>query len=187
MSTPLEIIKSEIAKINEARSKTSFVPKEKWSFDDDSTTIDCPECGSEVESPGYILKSADEHQVVDIHLYGMERICKPQAEFIALAANRITQLTEALTMAVEGLVDIAETDNYNTSYLGGTAISEDVNKSLSKIAEILTGCEVINRIEDKVECKHEPTDMLYGPCILRDLSFVCKHCGIELKTIWSKK
>lgn len=101
--TSLEIIKDELERINKVRNSTAFVPKEKWSLEDDSKTIDCPECGNEVESQGYVIKSADKYQAVDIHLYGMEKICKPQAQFIAMAANEITKLTKALSVAVETL------------------------------------------------------------------------------------
>lgn len=89
----------------ELREKSPFVPKENWSFDDDSRTVDCSECGTEVDVSGFIVKSSDEHQAVDIHLYGMEKICKPQAEFIVFAANHIKTIAERcleLEKEVEG-------------------------------------------------------------------------------------
>lgn len=87
----------------DARDASPFVPKEKWIFADSSTSIDCPECGEEVESPGYVIESTDEHQAVDIHLYGMEKICRPQAEFIVLAANNFKQICESQLKLIESM------------------------------------------------------------------------------------
>lgn len=138
----LKIIKDELARIDKVRNNTVFVPKEKWSLEDDSKTIDCPECGNEVESQGYVIKSADEHQAVDIHLYGMEKICKPQAEFIALAANEITKLTKSLSVAVQTFEAIS-CDNI---YVGENGWRDEhfldvkqAQEAITNIANILAG------------------------------------------------
>ena len=135
--TSLEIIKDELERINKVRNSTAFVPKEKWSLEDDSKTIDCPECGNEVESQGYVIKSADKHQAVDIHLYGMEKICKPQAQFIAMAANEITKLTKAVSVAVTTL------ESYKDAVFEVDGkiykIGSKADLSITTIANILSG------------------------------------------------
>lgn len=135
--TSLKIIKDELERINKVRNSTAFVPKEKWSLEDDSKTIDCPECGNEVESQGYVIKSADKHQAVDIHLYGMEKICKPQAQFIAMAANEITKLTKAVSVAVTTL------ESYKDAVFEVDGkiykIGSKADLSITTIANILSG------------------------------------------------
>lgn len=135
-------IKSILNEIDEVRNKSAFVPREKWSIDDFSEELYCTECGEEISLGGWIVKSHDEHQAVDIRLYGMESICKPQAEFIVMAANKITQLTRALETAVDALENIegryehpSDLHNINSARLRGCQL--EAKSSISKIAEIL--------------------------------------------------
>lgn len=94
--TPIEKRKAELREYIEAWKNSSFVPKEEWQFSDHSNDLDCPNCGEEVESSGFIVKSSDEYQAVDLHLYGMQSICEPQAIAICKAANESARIAEQL-------------------------------------------------------------------------------------------
>ena len=50
---------------------------------------------------GYAVQSKDEHQVLECHLYGMERFCEPDAEFIAASRTDVPRLVKALERAID--------------------------------------------------------------------------------------
>lgn len=99
--TPTESILKFCDEWDSKRNGTSFVPKEDWSFEDSETVLECPACGEEVESPGFTIMSNDAYKAAHIHLFGLESICKPQAEFIAHAANNSSRAIEALRFLVQ--------------------------------------------------------------------------------------
>ena len=68
----------------------------------------CDDCGTEFPESGYAVKSKDEHQVLECHLYGMERFCKPDGEFIAHSRQDIPRLVKALEYAMKCMNDSAD-------------------------------------------------------------------------------
>lgn len=104
----LETRKAQLREYIEAWKNSSFVPKEEWQFSDHSNDLDCPNCGEEVESSGFIVKSSDEYQAVDLHLYGMQSICEPQAIAICKAANESARIAEQLLIALDALEKAAK-------------------------------------------------------------------------------
>lgn len=121
-------IKTKIDELKKIRGST-FVPKENWSFEECSHTVYCDECGNEVEPQGYVIKSHDEHQAVNIHLYGMKSICQPQAKFIAAAANNWDNILEALEIACEALEYTIVQSGTSTNY------NQKCNNAMTKIRE----------------------------------------------------
>lgn len=127
----LETRKAELREYIEAWKNSSFVPKEEWQFSDYSNDLDCPNCGEEVESSGFIVKSLDEHQAVDLHLYGMQSICEPQAIAICKAANESARIAEQLLEALE-VIEWYKNWDWSDKYV--QAVPKKALKFLNKIA-----------------------------------------------------
>lgn len=121
----LKIIKDELARIDEARAKATplyYTKHEKMKhFTDYLIGVDCCQ-----EEPFVI---ADMNRQMDNW--------KHDLEFIALAANEITNLTKALSVAVTTLESYKEAFFYVDGQIYKTGSKADL--SLNTIANILSG------------------------------------------------
>lgn len=110
----LKIIKDELARIDEARAKATELD-----------TISIDELEEVLDDHGYFSCSEN------------NREC---AEFIALAANEITSLTKALSVAVEILNGVSLFKDANRNiYDCAESMSVDAEFGLKDIANILSG------------------------------------------------
>lgn len=130
-------LKTYIDKMKTLREASSFVPKEKWELEPYHSTTDCDECGAEIDLGGYIIKSTDEHQAVDINLYGMKSICEPQATFIATSANEWLKLLSALEIACDALETICKRSAYDLDWHSDGKDYGVADQTLSEITKIV--------------------------------------------------
>lgn len=138
----MQNLKQLIKEFRELRENAPFVPKENWSFKDSSHIIDCPECTEEIDVSGFSIQSSDEHQCVDIQLYGLESICEAQAKYITHSANNITKLLDAVEVLVEELEFLStdeayqrEESDHETGYFDSYKGPQDSAQSALKLAE----------------------------------------------------
>lgn len=129
MSDALKIIKDELARIDEARAKATplyYTKHQKMKhFTDYLIGVDCCQ-----EEPFVI---ADMNRNMDNW--------KHDLEFIALAANEITKLTKALSVAVESLQyhkDGCPQNDELYDWIQTAPISNNADETLKTIANILT-------------------------------------------------
>lgn len=79
----------------------------EWEYTgSNSVDYECAECGAEFPESGYAVKSKDQYQTLECHLYGMERFAKPDGEFIAtFNPSTMKLILGALDWALDGVRD----------------------------------------------------------------------------------
>lgn len=82
------------------KDKASKATQGEWEYTgSNGVDYECSECGEQFPESGWSVKSKDEYQVLECHLYGMERFCKPDGEYIASANPTVVQ--EIITRLIE--------------------------------------------------------------------------------------
>lgn len=126
MTDPISQIKAELERINEARAKaTPYEWITHWqSQQEDSYDI-------------YSVKENED----SVYLVTAQEVCQSDAEFIALAANEILNLTKALSVAVER-IERFQAPCTRADYTVGQldkVVCEMADDAIKSIAEILSG------------------------------------------------
>jgi DNA-directed RNA polymerase subunit RPC12/RpoP len=145
--TNLESILKTLEEANAKRTQT------KWEYIGSvGVDYECSECGNEFPEPVYVVKSSDEYQRLECHLYGMELFAKPDAEFIALAANHMAKLLEIVRVQSLALESILTNRMINPrpEFLDWVDFHEQDAKQAQEEVERIAGSEAtIEKKEEK--------------------------------------
>lgn len=127
MSDAIKIIKDELARIDEARAMAT---QGEWH-----------PCGCRHTMINTELNSQEILDVCEVVPtdYTSDHQLESNKQFIALAANEITNLTKALSVAVEHIRDINHGFSKSGLRYGGIQYEQISAKALTTIANILSG------------------------------------------------